>query len=282
MGGGGAVVHAGGMGSEGTAGWDAPYTCLYFPWRWLSQTLLARVSIQPAKCRPSLGNYLPRESRSVAPTLSDSMDCSPPGSSVHGILQARILEWVAIPFSRGSSWPRDWTWVPCIAGRFFTIWATREAYLPQLQCKVQDGASENPLQQAPSLGVSWTHLERCDAAQCLLNGTRPRASGNKSDLGLASWPRGPVLPSAALCRGLGGTSLGQTVCWTVQRQGQFLAPPLPEPLGFSPRSWSLARSAECWGRQDAHPPLRTAGAHRWRKEDRPAPSPQSRGTGHRR
>ena len=44
-------------------------------------------------------------------TLCDPMDCSPPGSSVHGILQARILEWVAIPFSRSSSWPRDWTWV---------------------------------------------------------------------------------------------------------------------------------------------------------------------------
>ena len=52
------------------------------------------------------------------------MDCSPPGSSVHGILQARILEWVAIPFW-GSSQPRDRAWVSCIAGRFFTIWATR-------------------------------------------------------------------------------------------------------------------------------------------------------------
>ena len=55
------------------------------------------------------------------------MDCSMPGSSVQGILQTRILEWVAMPFSRGSSWPRDWTQVSCIAGRFFTIWATREA-----------------------------------------------------------------------------------------------------------------------------------------------------------
>ena len=55
----------------------------------------------------------------------DPMDCSPPGSSVHGILQARILEWVAISFSRWSSWPRDWTQVSCIAGRFFTVWAMR-------------------------------------------------------------------------------------------------------------------------------------------------------------
>ena len=53
-------------------------------------------------------------------TLCDPMDYSPPGSSVHGILQARLLEWVAIPFSKGSSQPRDQTWVTCIAGRFFT------------------------------------------------------------------------------------------------------------------------------------------------------------------
>ena len=53
--------------------------------------------------------------------------CSLLGSSVHGILQARTLEWVASPFSRGSSWPRDQTGVSCIAGRFFTSWATREA-----------------------------------------------------------------------------------------------------------------------------------------------------------
>ena len=48
-------------------------------------------------------------------------------SMVHGILQARILEWVAYPFSRGSSQPRDWTQVSCLVGGFFTSWATREA-----------------------------------------------------------------------------------------------------------------------------------------------------------
>ena len=85
------------------------------------------------------------------PTLCDPMDCSPPGSLVHGILQARILkwgaipfysppgslvhgilqarilEWGAIPFSRGSSRPRNQTWASCIAGGFFIIWATGEA-----------------------------------------------------------------------------------------------------------------------------------------------------------
>ena len=53
------------------------------------------------------------------------MDCCPTGSSDHGILQARILEWVAIPFSRGSSGPRDQILVSCIGGRFFTVWASR-------------------------------------------------------------------------------------------------------------------------------------------------------------
>ena len=55
------------------------------------------------------------------PTLCDPMDHSPPGSSVHGILQARILEWLAILFPKGSSWPRYWNWVSCIAGGFFMI-----------------------------------------------------------------------------------------------------------------------------------------------------------------
>ena len=60
-------------------------------------------------------------------TLCNPMDCSPPGSSVHRILQARILEWVVIFFFRCSSWPRDWTQVSYIAGRFSAVWATREA-----------------------------------------------------------------------------------------------------------------------------------------------------------
>ena len=50
-------------------------------------------------------------------------------ASIHGIFQARILQWVAIPFSRRSSWPEDWTWVSYIAGEFFTIWVTREAQI---------------------------------------------------------------------------------------------------------------------------------------------------------
>ena len=59
------------------------------------------------------------------------MDCSSPGSSAHGIFQARILEWVVISFSRGSPWPTDWTQVSCVscrAGRYFYHWATWEAH----------------------------------------------------------------------------------------------------------------------------------------------------------
>ena len=61
-------------------------------------------------------------------TLCDPMNYSWPGSSVRGILQARILEWVAMPFSGESSWPRNRTWVFCTAGELFTIRATREAH----------------------------------------------------------------------------------------------------------------------------------------------------------
>ena len=62
-----------------------------------------------------------------SPILCNPMDWSPPGSSIHGISQTRMLDWVAISFSRGYSQSSDQTQVSCISGRFFTIWATREA-----------------------------------------------------------------------------------------------------------------------------------------------------------
>ena len=67
------------------------------------------------------------EATQLCPTLCNPMDCSLPGSSLHGILQARVLEWVAISFSRGSSQLRDRTGVSHIPGRHFNLWATREA-----------------------------------------------------------------------------------------------------------------------------------------------------------
>ena len=82
-------------------------TIFKFPLSWINICLVPQLC--PAFCNPRAD--------------------SPPGFSVHGILQARILEWVAIPFSRGSSWPKNWSEVSCIAGRFFTIWATRETHL---------------------------------------------------------------------------------------------------------------------------------------------------------
>ena len=82
------------------------------------------------------------------PTLCDPVDCSPPGSSVHGILQARILEWVAISFSRGSSRPRDWTQVSCIAGRRFNIWAIR-GYSKCEDAEVNVSSNINPLHKQP-------------------------------------------------------------------------------------------------------------------------------------
>ena len=77
----------------------------------------------------------------LCPTLCDPIDCSPPGSSIHGILQAKILEWVAISFSRGFSFSRDRTWVSFIAGRFFTIWATRPCRRPCLSVSPGEGSS---------------------------------------------------------------------------------------------------------------------------------------------
>ena len=85
--------------------------------RWWPQSLASRISQLPVIITQS------------CPTLCDPMHCSPPGSSVYGIVQSRILDWIAIPFSRGSSWPRDRTcisWASCMVGGFFTFWVTGE------------------------------------------------------------------------------------------------------------------------------------------------------------
>ena len=86
------------------------------------------------------------------PTFCDPLNCSPSGSSVHGTLQTRTLEWVAIPFSRGSTWSRDWTHVFCIAGRFFNIWLTREA---------GDGGSIPGLGRSPGEGNGYPLQYSC-------------------------------------------------------------------------------------------------------------------------
>ena len=82
-------------------------------------------------------------------TFCDPMDCSLPASSVHGILQARILKWVAIASSRGSFQPRDRTQVFCIAGRFFNIWATRGAHTLQQKKPQKWKACSLQLERSP-------------------------------------------------------------------------------------------------------------------------------------
>jgi len=91
------------------------------------------VSILVQRCQfksAEVKGFSSREKVKVADlcwVLCNPMDCILPGSSVHGILQARILEWVAISFSKRSSRSKKWTWVSCTAGKFITVWATREA-----------------------------------------------------------------------------------------------------------------------------------------------------------
>ena len=98
----------------------------------------------------------------MGPTLWNPMDCNPPASSVRGILQARILEWVAIPFSRASSRPKDWTQFSCIAGRFFTIRATAAAAKSLQSCPTLCDPTDCCPPGSPSLGFSrqehWSGL----------------------------------------------------------------------------------------------------------------------------
>ena len=89
--------------------------------------------------------YLPGKWKSLSRVwLCHPMDCHPPGSSVHGILQARMLEWVAMPSSRWPPQPRNLTQVSYIAGRFSTIWATRQTHSPGSPCQI------------PNLPVPWS------------------------------------------------------------------------------------------------------------------------------
>ena len=93
----------------------------------------------PSHFKPSLdypGHLTQCESEvsQLCPTLCNPMDCSLPGSSTHGIFQARVLEWGATSFSRRSSQHRDWTWVSPIADRRFTVWATKEACKYNVNC----------------------------------------------------------------------------------------------------------------------------------------------------
>ena len=148
-------------------------------------------------------------------TFCNSVDYSLPGSSVHVILLARILEWVAIPFSSGSSWPRDWIQFFCIAGRFFTIWA-REALLYTVPKALRNKSL--CWAERDRLGVWDWHYTQCYTVLCLV----------MSD---SLWPHG-LLSARLPC------------LWGFSRQeywsGLPCSPPgaLPNP-GIEPRSPAL-------------------------------------------
>ena len=91
------------------------------------------------------------------------MECSPPGSSVHGMLQARILEWLAIPFSRGSR-----TWVSCIADKFFAIWATRKALKCVRHIQILKGERYGTTREQKIIPVG-NLMPPCSNSMCLQN-----------------------------------------------------------------------------------------------------------------
>ena len=94
------------------------------------------------------------------------MDCSLSGSCVHGIFQARVLEWIAISFSRGSSQPRNRTRVSCIAGGHFTVWATREALLRLAMVKANFFSSSHVWMWELDYKESWVLKNWCFELWC--------------------------------------------------------------------------------------------------------------------
>ena len=140
------------------------------------------------------------------PTLCHPMDCSPPGSSVHVILPARILEWIAIPFSRVSSQSRDWTQVSHIAGRFLTIWATGQPFV-----------GFNPL---------YSHLWRRQwhPTPVLLPG---KSHGRRSLVGCSPWGREELDTTERLdfhfslsCIGEGNGTHSSVLAWRIPGTGE--------------------------------------------------------------
>ena len=109
-----------------------------------------KITVLPS-CRERKGEVLVAQ---LCLTLCDSRDCSLPGSSVHGILQARILEWVTISFSKASSRSRVEPWVSCITGRFFTVWASKDSLIIHLKVWNEVGEGEG--------GMIWENsIETC-------------------------------------------------------------------------------------------------------------------------
>ena len=131
---------------------------------------------------------------SCVPLVCNLMDCSSPGSSVHGIFQARILEWVAISFFRASSWPWILTQVSCIGSRFFTNWANKEG----LEILVVDISRSIYLHELPFgwhvILKTWLH----ETAYWLMLGMCVQASWVTSVMSNSLGPFA-LLPTRLLC-----------------------------------------------------------------------------------
>ena len=132
-------------------------------------------------------------------SLCDPMDCNPPGTFIHGVLQARILECISISFSRGSSPPRDPTWVSHTAGRLFTNWDTIEAMLGWgggVCCWVASVASDSawPHRRQPTrLHLPWESPGKNAGVGChfLLQYMKVKSESEVAQSCLTQWPHGP-------------------------------------------------------------------------------------------
>ena len=120
-------------------------------------------------------------------TLWDPWTVASPGSSVHGILQARILEWTAISFSMGSSWPRDWTWVSCTAGRRYHLSHHGSPLMYKIPLNLSHGCTAayfSRLGVGSSKQFSWRRQRH--PTPVLLPG---KSHGRRSRVGCSPWGR---------------------------------------------------------------------------------------------
>ena len=155
-------------------------------WQSLSTNPVPGLLVHPLTVNACANTVTESESEVAqsCPTLCNSVDCSLPRSFLHVILQARILEWVAISFSRGSSWPRDRTQVSHIAGRHFNLWATREA--PVLSPPLRFSS------------VSQCCLTLCDPMECSTPGLPVHHQLQEFIQTHAHWVKDAIQPSHPL------------------------------------------------------------------------------------
>ena len=147
----------------------------------------------------------------LCPTLCNPKGCSVPGSSIRGILQVRILEWVPIPFSKGSFQPKDRTHLSQISGRFSTIWATREAHLNEKWKWSHSVVSDSSRPHGPT---PWTPLCMRFFQARVWNGLPFPSPGDLSDPGIE--PGSPTLQADTLR--LSHQSLRPTYVWHLKKE----------------------------------------------------------------